>query len=64
VTVDAANSVVGYNNVSGNNGALISATKAAGAAKLASIYNAEVAKQAAVALARDTLRATGDLAAF
>lgn len=63
-TIDNSNSVVGYTTSAGNYGNLASAIKTANAAKLASIYAAEVAKQAAVALARDTLRTAADFAPF
>ena len=64
-TIDANNSVVGYLPNGGNYGNLASAVKTANAAKLASIYNAEVAKQASFAAARDTLRNAGtDSGAF
>ena len=60
VTIDAANSVVGYNHATGNNTALRAATAAANAAKLEAFANAEKAKQASVAVAKDVLRSTGD----
>ena len=64
-TIDAVNSVVGYNNINGNNALLTSTSKTAAAAKLEAYANAEKAKQAAVAIARDTLRtAGGDNAPF
>jgi hypothetical protein len=65
VTVDASNTIVAYNNATGNYGNLASAIKSANAAKLASLYAAEVAKQQTLMQARDTLRSSGsDLAAF
>jgi hypothetical protein len=59
---DAANSVVGYNNVSGNNATLVSTVKTANLAKLESLNTAEKVKQASVAAAREALRTdnTGD----
>jgi hypothetical protein len=55
-SVDAANSVVGYNNVSGNNATLVSTTITANIAKLEALANAEKSKQASVAAARELLR--------
>lgn len=64
-TIDASNSVVGYNLQSGNYANLLSSVKTANAAKLEAFAAAERAKQASHAAARDTLRATGsDNAAF
>ena len=64
-TIDGSLSVVGYNLQSGSYANLAAAVASANAAKLASLYAAEQAKQAAIALARDTLRnAGGDLAPF
>jgi hypothetical protein len=64
-TIDAANSVVGYNNVNGSYGNLAAAVKTANLAKANAIFAAEQAKQASIAVARDTLRsAGGDAAAF
>jgi hypothetical protein len=60
-TADASNSVVGYNNATGNNGNLVAALKAAAIAKAAALFAAEQTRQATVAVARDTLRATGDV---
>ena len=48
----------------GGNSAYVAAVKAANLAKLASDYAAEVARQASVAKARDTLRDSGDLGPF
>ena len=45
----------------GASDAVIAATKAANIAYQVSQYNAHAAAQAAIAVARDTLRATGDL---
>lgn len=62
VTIDAANSVVGYNHQTGNNVTLRAAVAAANKAKLDAIAAAETAKQAAIEKARDTLRDSGDKA--
>jgi hypothetical protein len=59
VTVDAVNSVVGYNNVSGNNALLVSTTITANIAKLEALANAEKTKQASIAAARETLKNAG-----
>lgn len=64
-TIDAVNSVIGYRSETGNNANLVSTTRAAAAARLEAYANAEKAKQASIALARDTLRtAGGDNAPF
>jgi hypothetical protein len=56
---DAANSVVGYNNVSGNNATLVSTIKTANTVKLEALNAAEMAKQKSIAAARETLKASG-----
>lgn len=58
-SIDAVNSVVGYNNVSGNNALLTSTTITANIAKLEALANAEKSKQAALAAARETLKNAG-----
>lgn len=63
-TIAASGTNVGYTHQSGNNANLLAAVKAAAQARWLATYNAEQAKQAALAVARDTLRATGDLAPF
>jgi hypothetical protein len=63
-TVDASASVAGYNLQTGNYANLKTAHDNARKAKLAADMLAEQTKQAALAAARDTLRATGDLAPF
>jgi hypothetical protein len=60
-TIDAALTVVGYTQQTGNYAALAAAVAASNLAKSVAVYAAEVAKQAAHDLARETLRATGDL---
>jgi hypothetical protein len=60
-TVDASNSFVGYNLQTGNYANFVAAVNTANAAKLKALNDAEVAKQAAIAVARETLRnATGE----
>jgi hypothetical protein len=59
-TINQSGCNVGYNTISGNYGNYAAAVKVANLAKLAALNAAEVAKQAAVAVARDTLKATGD----
>jgi hypothetical protein len=61
VTVDAALSVVAYATQSGNYAALAAAVAVSNLAKSNATFAAEQAKQAARDLARDTLRATGDV---
>jgi hypothetical protein len=63
-TIDGSNSVVGYTTSAGNYGNLKAAILAANAAKAASLFAAEAARQTSVAVSRDTLRTAGDLAAF
>jgi hypothetical protein len=60
-TINASGCNAGYTLQGGNYGNLAAAVKAANAARLAAVTNAETARQAAVAAARDTLKATGDL---
>lgn len=60
-TIDASNSVVGYNTISGNYGAFAAAVKAANAAKIAAVTAAEQARQATITAARDTLKTSGDV---
>jgi hypothetical protein len=60
-TINAAGCNVGYSLQSGNYGNLAAAVKTANLAKLAALNAAEIAKQAAIAVARDTLRTTGDV---
>ncbi|MFZ0767034.1 hypothetical protein [Bradyrhizobium sp.] len=62
-TINQSGCNVGYNTTSGNYGAFSAAVKAANLAKLAALNAAEVAKQAAVMVARDTLKSTGDVGA-
>ena len=61
-SIDAANSVVGYNLQTGNNATLRSTVATANAAKLEAFANAEKAKQASIAAAKEALRTdnTGD----
>ena len=64
VTIDAANSVIGYNLQAANTPPSLPLLPPP-FAKANSLFAAEQAKQAAVAVARDTLRkAGGDLAPF
>jgi hypothetical protein len=63
-TIDAKLSVVGYNLQTGNNANLLAAVKSANDAKVAADSAAEQAKQAAIMVARDTLRDTGDRGPF
>lgn len=58
--IDAQRSVVGLVLQNGNS-AFVTAVKNANQAKWDADYAAEQAKQAAIAVARDTLRATNDL---
>jgi hypothetical protein len=60
-TINASGVNVGYNLQTGNNPNYVAAIKAAALAKANSLFAAEAARQAAIAVARDTLRATGDL---
>jgi hypothetical protein len=60
--INASGVNVGYTLQSGNYSNFAAAIAAANAAKAASLYAAEVSRQAALAVARDTLRTTGDLA--
>ncbi|MGB6236687.1 MAG: hypothetical protein WBG16_04995 [Bradyrhizobium sp.] len=62
-TINQSGCNVGYNLQTGNYGAFSAAVKAANLAKLAALNAAEVAKQAAVMVARDTLKSTGDVGA-
>ena len=64
VTIDAANTVVGYNLQTGNNANLIAATKKANAALTAARTAEEQAKQASITVARDALRSSGDYGSF
>jgi hypothetical protein len=59
VSIDAVNSVVGYNNVSGNNALLVSTTITANIAKLEALANAEKTRQASTAAAREILKNAG-----
>lgn len=61
-TIDASKSVVGYTLQNGNFANLQIATSNAITALQASRLSAEMAKQAAIQVARDTLRSTGDVA--
>jgi hypothetical protein len=61
-TIDASKSVVGYTLQTGNMANLQASVTAANKAKFAADFAAEQTKQAAIAAARETLRATGDLA--
>jgi hypothetical protein len=54
--IDAVNSVVGYNNINGNNVALAAAAKAAGIAKLEALSVAEKVRQTSIAVAREILK--------
>jgi hypothetical protein len=65
-SIDAKLSVIGYNNVSGNNANLVTAVVNANVAKLEALANAEKQKQRAVADAREALRAdtVGDAVKF
>jgi hypothetical protein len=59
-SIDASRSAVGYTLQFGNYANLKAATDAANKAKFAADFAAEQAKQAAIAVARDTLRDSGD----
>jgi hypothetical protein len=63
-TINQSGVNAGYNLQTGNYANLLAAHISARKAKLAADYAAEQAKQASLAAARDTLRATGDLAPF
>ena len=58
-SIDAVNSVVGYNNVSGNNALLTSTTITANIAKLEALANAEKRTGCVLAAARETLKNAG-----
>lgn len=60
-TIDASKSVVGYNLQNGNMANLQTATNNAIKALQATRLSAEQTAQAAIAVARDTLRNTGDV---
>jgi hypothetical protein len=60
-TINQSGCDVGYNLQNGNNAALVSATKSAAAAQWAARLAAEQAKQASIAVAKNTLTATGDV---
>jgi hypothetical protein len=60
-TINVSGCNVGYNTINGNYANFAAAVKAANLAKFASIVAAEQAKQAALMVARDALRASGDL---
>jgi hypothetical protein len=59
--IDAVLTVVGYTTQSGNNANLVSTTKSAGAAQLVTLEAAEATKQSTIAVAKDTLKNSGDL---
>lgn len=61
-TINASGVNVGYNLQTGTYSTFAAAVKAANQSKRDSDFAAEQARQAAHAVARDTLRATGDLA--
>jgi hypothetical protein len=63
-TIDASKSVVGFTLQTGNMANLETATRNANALRLSNGLARERARQASIAAARDTLRATGDGAAF
>jgi hypothetical protein len=63
-TIAANRQNVGYTTQAGNFANLDSATKTANALRLSDGFAREKARQAAVMVARDTLRTTGDLAPF
>ena len=60
-SVDAQLSVIGHDPATGSNATLLTTTATANKAKLDALAAAEMAKQAAVSKAKDTLRATGDI---
>ncbi len=61
-TIAASGKNVGYNNATGNFANFDAATRNANATYAAAQLNAEMIKQIAIQAAKDTLRATGDLA--
>ena len=61
-TINASGCNVGYNLQTGSYSAFAAAVKAANIAKTAALTAAEQTKQTAVAVARDTLKSSGDLA--
>lgn len=63
-TINASGCNAGYNLQTGNYANFNTAMKNAIAAKRDADFAAEQTKQASIALARDTLRNTGDLAPF
>jgi hypothetical protein len=60
-TIDASNTVAGYNLQTGSYANLKAAHVAAAAKALSAGIAAEAARQIAITNARDTLRATGDV---
>jgi hypothetical protein len=60
-TIDASNSVVGYNLQTGNNAALVSAMKSATAALAVARQAERWAQMASIDQAKNTLTATGDV---
>lgn len=61
-TIEASRTAVGYNLQTGNYANFAAAVANANKAKFAADLAAEMTKQAAIAVARDTLRSTGDTA--
>ena len=62
-TINQSGCNVGYNTTRAITANFSAAVKTANLAKLAALNAAEVAKQAAVMVARDTLKSTGDVGA-
>jgi hypothetical protein len=62
-TINASGCNVGYTTSAGNYGNLKAAVASANLAKAATLNAAEIAKQQTIMVARDTLRATGDVGA-
>ena len=61
-TINQSGCNAGYNLQTGNYANFATAVKNANTARISSLNAAETAKQASIMAARDTLRATGDLA--
>ena len=60
--INASGCNVGYNLQTGNYANFAAGVKAANTARVATLNAAEAVKQTAITAARDTLKATGDLA--
>ena len=61
-TINQSGCNVGYNLQTGTYATFAAAVKAANLARLVAVNAAEAARQGTIAVARDTLKATGDVA--